>query len=129
MHEAANIRLFRSSRAGHVEHGNAVLVDERQEGTRAVVHCGAAPTAGRNEGGGLRVARLRESHALSTARNTAGCANDSSFSPQAARFTSAPMCGRYRLTKAELYAELNDVLLGGGALPPRFHIAPCLHDP
>jgi putative SOS response-associated peptidase YedK len=34
------------------------------------------------------------------------------------------MCGRYRLTKAELYAELNDVRLGGGALPPRFNIAP-----
>lgn len=34
------------------------------------------------------------------------------------------MCGRYRLTKAELYAEMNDVRLGGGALPPRFNIAP-----
>jgi len=34
------------------------------------------------------------------------------------------MCGRYRLTNADEYGELNDVRLGGGPLPARYNIAP-----
>ena len=34
------------------------------------------------------------------------------------------MCGRYRLTNAERYADLNDVRLGGQDIPARFNIAP-----
>ena len=34
------------------------------------------------------------------------------------------MCGRYRLTNAEHYCDLNDVRLGGNPFPPRFNIAP-----
>jgi len=34
------------------------------------------------------------------------------------------MCGRYRLTNAERYADLNDVRLGGEDIPARFNISP-----
>jgi len=34
------------------------------------------------------------------------------------------MCGRYRLTQAELFAELNDIRLGGKPFPKRYNIAP-----
>jgi len=34
------------------------------------------------------------------------------------------MCGRYRLSNAELYGDLNDVRLGGTQIPARFNIAP-----
>lgn len=34
------------------------------------------------------------------------------------------MCGRYRLTNAETYADLNDVRLGGDPFPPRYNISP-----
>jgi len=34
------------------------------------------------------------------------------------------MCGRYRLTNAEHYCDLNEVRLGGNPFPPRFNIAP-----
>jgi len=34
------------------------------------------------------------------------------------------MCGRYRLTNAERYADLNDVRLGGQDILARFNIAP-----
>src|ERR1700733_12935830 len=34
------------------------------------------------------------------------------------------MCGRYRLTNAERYSDLNDVRLGGNPFSPRFNIAP-----
>jgi putative SOS response-associated peptidase YedK len=36
----------------------------------------------------------------------------------------ADMCGRYRLTNAERYSDLNDVRLGGTEIPARFNIAP-----
>ena len=34
------------------------------------------------------------------------------------------MCGRYRLTNAERYSDLNDVRLGGTDVPAQFNIAP-----
>ncbi|MEQ1858427.1 MAG: SOS response-associated peptidase [Chthoniobacteraceae bacterium] len=34
------------------------------------------------------------------------------------------MCGRYRLSQAELFAEMNDVRLGGNPFPKRYNIAP-----
>ena len=65
---------------------------------------------------------LRDGHGRHVYRRALSSDFDSSSPPQFRQDWA--MCGRYRLTNAERYADLNDVRLGGQEIPARFNIAP-----